>query len=336
MANLSIPQTIRMFNNIKSYSSLSNVFKKCAKTEVDSVILLLHSVVSVSIILGGAFFLTMNNYFGEPIECVIGKTDIPTVLVQRYCWIEGTFSATSNKESGNYYGVKHINETTVLYTTNTINGCILYYYYKYAYIICFANINCVMFYLPKYIWNISEKGNLKNIVSVLKTYHIASLKKFDKYKILHEIADAMYLGKNYFASYLSCEIMCLVNLLLQIWLTNVFLGSQFYLLGYDWFRNAHNNTISDPLIKIFPRIAKCTFHKYGYSGTLETLDSMCFLLLNNINEKIYLTLWFWYIILFIITVMVLLYRGLYASVSISRSPTSKKATVKKLCKRIGH
>ena len=51
----------------------------------------------------------------------------------------------------------------------------------------------------------------------------------------------------------------------------------------------------------FLRITKCTFHKYGPSGTIERHDAMCVLALNIINEKIYVMLWFWLIILAVMT-----------------------------------
>ena len=55
-------------------------------------------------------------------------------------------------------------------------------------------------------------------------------------------------------------------------------------------------------------MAKCTFHKFGPSGTVEKFDGLCVLPLNIINEKIYVFLWFWFIIVSIITGVQALYR----------------------------
>ncbi len=57
----------------------------------------------------------------------------------------------------------------------------------------------------------------------------------------------------------------------------------------------------DPMSKVFPKMTKCTFHKYGGSGTLQVVDAMCVLGMNILSEKIYIFLWFWFILLAVIT-----------------------------------
>ena len=42
----------------------------------------------------------------------------------------------------------------------------------------------------------------------------------------------------------------------------------------------------DPLIYVFPRMTKCTFHKFGTSGEVEKHDALCLLPLNIVNEKV--------------------------------------------------
>ena len=66
----------------------------------------------------------------------------------------------------------------------------------------------------------------------------------------------------------------------------------------------------DPMVYIFPRMTKCTFHKFGSSGEIEKHDAMCILPLNIVNEKIYIFLWFWMIILMLLTLLVPVYRFL--------------------------
>jgi len=61
------------------------------------------------------------------------------------------------------------------------------------------------------------------------------------------------------------------------------------------------------MMEVFPRVTKCTFHKYGASGTIQKLDALCVLGLNIINEKIYITLWFWFVILALVTALYSVY-----------------------------
>ena len=64
------------------------------------------------------------------------------------------------------------------------------------------------------------------------------------------------------------------------------------------------------MVYIFPRMTKCTFHKFGTSGEIEKHDALCILPLNIFNEKIYIFLWFWMFILGILTLLVVIYRCL--------------------------
>ena len=62
------------------------------------------------------------------------------------------------------------------------------------------------------------------------------------------------------------------------------------------------------MIYVFPRMTKCTFHKFGTSGNIEKHDALCILPLNIVNEKIYVFLWFWFILLAVVSGLALLYR----------------------------
>ena len=64
----------------------------------------------------------------------------------------------------------------------------------------------------------------------------------------------------------------------------------------------------DPMIYIFPRMTKCTFHKFGTSGEVEKHDALCILPLNIVNEKIYIFLWFWLLLLGGLSTLVVAYR----------------------------
>lgn len=96
----------------------------------------------------------------------------------------------------------------------------------------------------------------------------------------------------------------------QIYLTDMFLGYQFTKFGRDVFAQSEMdlNTREDPMHRVFPKVAKCSFNKYGPSGSIQNHDALCVLPINIINEKIYIFLYFWFVFLGAISAMWLLYR----------------------------
>lgn len=58
---------------------------------------------------------------------------------------------------------------------------------------------------------------------------------------------------------------------------------------------------------IFPKAAKCTYEAFGPSGSLQKFDALCLLPLNILNQKLFIIVWFWYIIQLFISVLNLLY-----------------------------
>lgn len=81
---------------------------------------------------------------------------------------------------------------------------------------------------------------------------------------------------------------------------------------------------SDPMVEIFPRITKCTFHKYGASGSIQKHDALCVLALNILNEKIYIFLWFWLLLLAVLSACAIIYSALVVML-----PTTREAIIKR-------
>lgn len=112
----------------------------------------------------------------------------------------------------------------------------------------------------------------------------------------------------------------------NIFFVDTFLGGAFLSYGTDVvrFSNMDQELRTDPMVAIFPRITKCTFHKYGASGTIQKLDAMCVLALNIINEKIFIFLWFWFILLSVLSGLALLY-----STAIVLMPSTRETILKR-------
>lgn len=79
-----------------------------------------------------------------------------------------------------------------------------------------------------------------------------------------------------------------------------------------------------PADVVFPKLTKCMFRKYGPSGTIQIHDALCVMALNVVSEKIFVALWFWFVLLALVSGLALLWRllllGLLACASVySRS-----------------
>jgi len=113
----------------------------------------------------------------------------------------------------------------------------------------------------------------------------------------------------YAFGYILCEIINMINISCNIYITNKFLGESFLTYGievFNYFRNPGYRL--NPMEVVFPRLTKCNFFKYGSSGTIQNIDAMCILAQNVLNEKIYLFLWIWFFILAILSAFTLVYR----------------------------
>lgn len=115
---------------------------------------------------------------------------------------------------------------------------------------------------------------------------------------------------SYFFYFIFCEVLNFVNVVMQMYLIDAFLGGAFSTYGMDVIRYSEMDQEYrvDPMVAVFPRMTKCTFHRFGSSGDVQKHDALCILPLNIVNEKIYVFLWFWFVILALVTAVMLVYR----------------------------
>ena len=63
------------------------------------------------------------------------------------------------------------------------------------------------------------------------------------------------------------------------------------------------------MCSLFPTEVSCSIPVVGAAGESQTLNGLCVLTQNIINEKIYLVLWWWYALLAPLTVLFIAYRS---------------------------
>lgn len=113
---------------------------------------------------------------------------------------------------------------------------------------------------------------------------------------------------------------------MNIFFVDLFLGGAFLTYGSEVinFSNMNQENRTDPMIAVFPRITKCTFHKFGPTGSIQSHDALCVLALNILNEKIYIFLWFWFIMLSVLSGLALAY-----SMAVVMLPSTRETILKR-------
>ena len=106
-------------------------------------------------------------------------------------------------------------------------------------------------------------------------------------------------------------------LFFQFFATNTFLNYKFELYGWkvvQYYRHSQQERndpelgLRNPMCTVFPTVTSCTIPNVGASGVAQYHNGLCVLTQNIINEKIYLILWFWYVILGTISAVFFIFR----------------------------
>ena len=168
-----------------------------------------------------------------------------------------------------------------------------------------------MFYVPRFLWQTWESDKVKYLVQDLNNPVIGEESKHCLELVVDYFTANMHTHNFYAITFFLCEILNFVNVVAQIYFIDFFLGGQFTTYGLDviGITEIEPQYRSDPMSKVFPKIAKCTFHKLGPSGTSEAIDGLCLLRMNMLNRYIYIFLWLWFIILATVTGLALIYRS---------------------------
>ncbi|KAL7301674.1 hypothetical protein TKK_0005676 [Trichogramma kaykai] len=169
----------------------------------------------------------------------------------------------------------------------------------------------ILFYTPRWLWKGWEGGKIHALMMDLDIGLCGEPEKRQKKKMLLDyLMENLTLHNCWAYKYYLCEILALLNVVAQMFMMNSFFDGAFLTFGIDVLRFLESDQEDrvDPMIYIFPRMTKCTFYKYGVSGEVERHDAVCILPLNVVNEKIYVFLWFWFLILGALSLLVVIYR----------------------------
>jgi len=114
----------------------------------------------------------------------------------------------------------------------------------------------------------------------------------------------------YFTSFLICEVLNLFIGIANFCVMDWFLKGKFATYGTDainYFMDSESKF--NPMCSVFPTLVSCEYYTgAAVKNAMDTKNHICMLSQNIINEKIYLILWFWILILFGASMLMLIYR----------------------------
>jgi len=257
----------------------------------------LFSKISFGLCIFASILVTTSQNIGKPIDCSLGKHAVVGAdLLNNHCWIYGTFHIPEEMQKDfPCRAKKGADENALIY---------------YQWIVFMLVISAFLFKIPHLIWKSYEGGIMKAFFSGKgqKSRLLSdddanqnlefNLKYYDKLK-----------GHNntYYYMFQICQMLNIVMLALNWWVTDKFLGGNFNSYGTDFIDYQSLSTYEkqdenafNPMCNAFPTTVSCSI-KYGSaSGAVAEANGLCLLSQNIFNEKIYLFLWFWFVLLFII------------------------------------
>ncbi|XP_076062720.1 innexin inx3-like [Oratosquilla oratoria] len=163
-------------------------------------------------------------------------------------------------------------------------------------------ISGFLFYLPHAIWQALEGKNLERLLHGPNdsTPDVDSTSRKDL--IIRYMKITQGFNFVYSFPYLICEILNLVNVILQLVLMDVIARQTFSKYGYKALSLIIDSKDPEDMEDIFPRSFKCTFHSFDTSGTIKREDLMCSLPQNVLTEKVIIAIWVWFVAVATITV----------------------------------
>jgi len=275
------------------------------KAIIDNMVFRFHYRVTSAILFVSCVLVTANNLIGDPIACITDGA-VPGHVINTYCWITHTF--TLPHQQGKPIGT-HVAHPGVGDFVQGEDETRYHSYYQWVPFMLF--FQGVLFYVPHWVWKTWEEGKIRMITDGIRGAIVGPKEdRRDRLgRLVQYFIDTLHMHNVYASGYFVCEALNFLNVIGNMFMIDAFLGGAFFTYGTDVikFSQQDQENRTDPMVAIFPRVTKCTFHKFGPSGSIQRHDALCVLALNILNEKIYIFLWFWFMMLAFMSAVALVY-----------------------------
>ncbi|CAF4398982.1 unnamed protein product [Rotaria socialis] len=198
----------------------------------------------------------------------------------------------------------------------------------------------LFFYIPRLVWRaLSVRSGIDLLDLVEAADDIRSVKQFDGHgPLVQHIVDTIdmyvddarrqidaekrqtalfrklfqlvccmtgkFLGNYFITLYIFGKLYYICNVILQICLLNIFLGTNFLKFGFERVK-LFRYGLNQPESKYFPRETFCDFYvREPLRGgePLQRITVQCVLTVNLFNQQIFTLLWIWFVVLFFLNI----------------------------------
>lgn len=276
----------------------------------------LNHIYTVVLLVLFALFTGGGQYAGDPIQCWCPAhfTGSYVAYAKSYCWIKNT-----------YYIPMH--ETIIPDNPSHREHELTYYQWIPLMLIFMA----FLFKFPTFIWRMfaGYSGiNINKIVAMTADTQLGDYKKRDEQITNIALYLDRWLGTNrqYHSNifvrmhqraskflflcnkregtfltglYLFIKFLFVLNVICHFFMLNAFMGGVFEMWGIEAINTLAHEAVTKES-KRFPRVTLCDF-QIRQLQNIQDYTVQCVLPLNLFNEKIFLLLWFWFVLVAIVT-----------------------------------
>lgn len=269
---------------------------------IDNNVFKLHYKVTAVLLITCSLMVSTRQFFGDPIYCTVDGMPYDEAM-DTYCWSHSrtTTAAFAARTSDAEYPM-YLNGGGRAGRTDNGRG-----YSEWTFLALL--VQAALFYGPWFVWKTWEAGRIRTIMFDLDSPVSTDTYRSERKKMLVEyFATNMHSHNLYAIRFFVCELMNTTNAVLQMLFINYVFGGEFTAYGPDMFWMTGMEQRSDPADAVFPRFTRCTFLARAAPGSVQSLDGVCVLPLNVINQKIYSFLWSWFMFVSLVSLLNTVYR----------------------------
>jgi len=229
--------------------------------------------------------ITAKQYFGEFIHCSINDK-LSLKVFESYCFMAGTYTVPHDASSTLHHGVG-------LAEASREDSSTLHHNF-YQWVPLVLVLQAAACYLPWQLWKGCEGGRVSKLLAKVSQDPLTETPVEEQ---VESLGTFLLTHRGWYNStalrLLVCQALTLATSIGQLYAMDLLLGGRFLALGgavtdYSVLRTA--------LATTFPTVTICSMELFGVSGSNKRVSGMCTLPVNIVNEKVYLVLWFWFLL----------------------------------------